>query len=78
MKWLKVGKKALLETESGFVIELISGDWIMPLELKLHSSSCCLATEQAYLIKKGLDYMNNKIVNFQYIKESDTTLKHIS
>ena len=56
MQWTIIDKDTLLEQETGFTIYLLSGTWSQLKEVRPCSPKHISATEQAKLLRYGLEY----------------------
>lgn len=57
MNWRFIDSNVLEETESGYVIHLISGTWYKPSEINPVSPPHLTFLKQAQLLRSGLEYV---------------------
>ena len=67
MEWHFLNKTKIVHTKSGFLIELIEGEWSNLVEIKPHNTRGLTAKEQCKMIRLGLKSAK-KLAGFDILK----------
>lgn len=56
MEWVFINKRTLKEKHSGYIIELVSGSWRNPMEVRPVTPRQAKFIRQAELLRRGLEF----------------------
>ncbi len=65
MHWEFIEKRMIREKESGYVIQLLSGTWISPKEVKPITTRQTHYLKQAELLRQGLAFAQQQMLQEQ-------------